>query len=100
MILWRKKVLNEAIQVAVDMSREELWVGLRTLERKHRSQLVASILEKYAQWFLITNEHIEQEILNAVLRIQAVFRGNLARLVMSTKMVNWGNRAKRAQDAT
>lgn len=91
----RKAMLREQMQQVIDQRREQLWATFRVLERKHREKLIAAMLEKYAVWFLRSDEQLEQEIVKAVLKIQAVFRGGMARIVMSTKLATMANRAKR-----
>ena len=91
----RKALLQHEIQRAVDLHREKMWVKFRTLERRQRERLMVALLDKYASWFLRRSERMEEEILQAVRKIQKVYRGNLARIAMSAKMVA---KAKKARD--
>ncbi len=90
----RKALLQHEIQRAVDLHREKMWMRFRSLERRHRERLMVVLLDKYATWFLRSGARMEQDILKAVLKIQKVYRGNLARIAMSAKLVGKANKAR------
>jgi len=91
----RQQLLKKQVQRVVDMRRERLWVCFRIVERRYRQTFMVALLEKYSTWFLESDEDLERDIVGAVLRIQSIFRGGMARIAMSSKLVAWGNRAKR-----
>ncbi|GBG25239.1 Potassium voltage-gated channel protein Shaw [Hondaea fermentalgiana] len=91
----REAILQRQLQRVIDSRREKLWHDVRMLERKFREELVSGMLGRYSSWFVRSDEELEADILQAVLRIQRVVRGGLARLVYSSKLVAFKEQAHR-----
>mmetsp|Transcript_13974 Transcript_13974/g.22831 ORF Transcript_13974/g.22831 Transcript_13974/m.22831 type:complete len:185 (-) Transcript_13974:19-573(-) len=89
----RQMLLKTQIQRVVDMKREQLWLQFRIFERKYREQVMKVMLDKYASWFIVTEADRERDIMNTVIKLQAVFRGGMARIVMTSKALAWKRRA-------
>lgn len=91
----RQIMLQRQMQRIVDRRREKLWLECRILERKFRQDIIQGIIERYSTWFIKSDDEFEQEILQAVLRIQRVIRGGMARVVYSTKMVAYREQVRK-----
>jgi hypothetical protein len=88
----RQRVRHAHLQAqmlrVVDRRREKLFVDIRHVRRKYSNKVLKGVIERYATWFMATEAEIERDVVKAVVRIQAVYRGGVARVNIAKGLVS------------
>jgi hypothetical protein len=88
----RQRVRHDHLQAqmlrVVDRRREMLFVDMRHVRRKYSSKVLKGVIERYATWFMATEAEIERDVVKSVVRIQAVYRGGVARVNIAKGLVS------------